>query len=134
MKSLFNTIVLAFAFSSIANNTSADTENFDINQTCKEHSIQIIKTMKQELLTDMSDEEIKAALSIANQSCHEYFGGTAHVSRMNKEDSPAEVQAKVQTETEPESKKADSAWFTEYVLHGDPHEKKGVKRLKNRKH
>ncbi len=95
----------------------------DIRQSCKDHSIEVIRTIYKEILPDMSESQIKSALAVANQSCHKHFATPLAVS------AAPEKQAAV----EPEAETTGTDWFTRYMLEGNPHEKEGVKRLKNRR-
>ncbi|MDX1519105.1 MAG: hypothetical protein R3318_03205 [Gammaproteobacteria bacterium] len=101
----------------------AESAGSDLDETCKNHSIEVIKGIYDDVLPDMSQDQIRAALSIANQSCHKHFAAI----------STAATAAKESTGAVEEEKTTGDDWFTEYVLHGDPHEKEGVKRLKNRR-
>lgn len=105
---------------------AAQTGNTDINELCKDHSIEVIKTIYEQVTPDMTQDQIKAALSIANRSCHEHFD-VIPVSEQAVKSGP-----NLPSEQEEETGTTGNDWFTEYVLKGNPHEKEGVKRLKNR--
>jgi len=106
---------------------AAETGSIDINELCKGHSIEVIKTIYEQVTPDMTQDQIKVALSIANRSCHEHFGVIPVSDQSVKSETSPPAKQKEETGT------TGNDWFTEYVLKGNPHEKAGVKRLKNRK-
>ncbi len=113
--------LLSIILFSFVSNSYSETEDINVRTACKKHSIEVIKNLKQKIFTGMSEEEIITALNISRQSCQKYFGNN-------------ETSASKTTEADQQEEKTiDNDWFSEYVLHGDPHSKKGVERLKKRR-
>ncbi len=94
----------------------------DVNELCKRHSIDAIKTIYEDMLPELSEQQLKDALLITHQSCQNFFGEKIARLEQQQEESPVAEQ-----------QDTSSDWFSKYVFEGDPHEKSGVKRLKNRK-
>lgn len=110
-------------FIAFVSNAYSESDDINVHIACKKHSIEVIKNLKQNIFIDMTEEEIISALKISKDSCHKYFGNLQITANQEKQ---------IDLKEEEEKKTTGSDWFSEYILHGNPHSKDGVKRLKKR--